>query len=93
MVNAYDGTGFTKRKTMYDKPSSTSYTYGTGLASLPTGVTGPTGRTFDHWTINNETVTEISAETTGAVTIKAVYTCYLDAKITKLFRHKLTTFV
>ena len=50
-----------------------TYTAGTAYP-LPTGVTGPTGRTFDHWTINNETVTAISAETTGDVTVKAVYT-------------------
>ena len=58
-----------------------TYTYGNGIANLPTNVTPPQGRTFDHWKlIQTETggadinpATSVSSTQVGDVTIKAVY--------------------
>lgn len=58
-----------------------TYIYGNGIANLPTNVTPPQGRTFDHWKlIQTETggadinpAISVSSTQVGDVTIKAVY--------------------
>lgn len=49
-----------------------NYQYGVGY-TLPTNVTGPTERIFDHWEIDGVKVDNIPTDATGDKTIKAVY--------------------
>ena len=51
---------------------SASYIYRDNYV-LPTNITPPTGKFFDHWEINDELVTSITSEDYGDKTIKAVY--------------------
>ena len=59
----------------YTPPAKYEYSVGLNLDTLPISskVKPPTGREFDHWTINGTPGTEISTTDTGEKTIKAIY--------------------
>ena len=79
----YDGTSTDAidKGTWDGAAGATTYTYGTGIANLPTNITVPHGRTFDHWVLKQteaggadiDPATNLSATQWGNVTIKAVY--------------------